>query len=109
MAAKNLRAKSVKRENAYEVWQRGSWTWYVLKHYQSTEAESKNPYARVFCLVTTPIVGDDGELGDVYLSEIKQNARMIEFRDMEGADAPAGSRVLIGLASDGKRGDVFVT
>lgn len=34
---KNTAAKTVKRENAYEVWQTpdGSWTWYVLKKWQA--------------------------------------------------------------------------
>lgn len=36
MTTKNLCAKTVKREDAYEVWESfdGSWTWYVLKKYQ---------------------------------------------------------------------------
>jgi hypothetical protein len=75
--AKNLCAKTVKKENAYEVWQAGSWTWYCLKKYQSPEAEAKNPYARWFCLVVTPIV-PRGELGDVYVKDIKDNAIKIK-------------------------------
>lgn len=77
---KNTCGKMVKRENAYEVWQSrdGSWTWYVLKKYQSPEAEAKNVYARWFCDVTSPIVGEGGEMGDVYVSEIKQNAIKIK-------------------------------
>jgi hypothetical protein len=104
---KNLRGKTVKRENAYEVWRRGSWTWYVLKHYQSTEAEEKNPYARVFCLVITPMTGELGDLGDTYLRDIKSAARLVGFRDMEGETAPAGSHVVVGLAPDGQLGDSF--
>ena len=34
------------------------------------------PYARWFCLVKTPIV-PEGELGDVYVSEIKSVATRI--------------------------------
>jgi hypothetical protein len=102
IVVKNLRGKTVKRENAYEVWSSrdGSWKWYVLKHYQSTEAEAKNPYARVFCLVTSPIVGEDGELGDTYLSEIKANAYEAIRRDpatgaivMERTLIPLGRQV----------------
>lgn len=72
---KNLCAKTVKRADAYEVWQSfdGSWTWHVLKKWQ---ANDDKPYARWFCDVVTPIC-PNGELGDVYVSEIKANARLI--------------------------------
>ena len=78
MAAKNLCAKTVKPEEAYEVWQSfdGSWTWYVLKKYQSPEKEATNQYARWFCKVVTPIV-PNGEFGDVYVSAITDNAHQI--------------------------------
>jgi hypothetical protein len=43
--AKNLCAKRVTPEEAYEVWQSfdGSWTYFVLKKYQSPEKEAINP------------------------------------------------------------------
>ena len=74
--SKNTQGKTVTRENAYEVWQTrdGSWTWYVLKKYQGPEAEAANEYARWFCLVTSPFVGESGELGDTYVSDVKANA-----------------------------------
>lgn len=74
---KNLQSKTVTRENAYEVWQAGDWTWYVLKKYQTPEKEASNPYARWFCDVVTPIV-PDGEKGDVYVHEIKEHAIRIK-------------------------------
>jgi hypothetical protein len=64
---KNLCAKTVKPENAYEVWQSGTWTWYVLKKWQ---ADDNKPFARWFCLVKTPFV-PEGELGDVYVKEVR--------------------------------------
>ena len=69
----NTQGKTVTRDKAYEVWQSGDWTWYVLKKYQSPEKEATNPYARWFCDVVTPIC-PDGEMGDVYVREIKSNA-----------------------------------
>lgn len=74
--------KTVTRESAYEVWQTpdGSWTWYVLKKYQSPEKEAQNPLARWFCLVTSPFVGEEGEMGDVYVIDIKGVARKITDR-----------------------------
>lgn len=76
---KNLCGKTVKRENAYEVWQTpdGSWTWYVLKKYQSDEKEATNEYARWFCEVVTPYT-PSGEFGDTYVRDIKGQARRID-------------------------------
>jgi hypothetical protein len=80
---KNLCAKTVKKEDAYEVWENvlpifdcpiGSWKWYVLKKWQ---IDDNKPYARYFCLVTSPIV-PEGEYGDVYVSEIKSVAKRIK-------------------------------
>jgi len=76
---KNLCAKTVKRDKAYEVWQShdGSWTWYVLKKWQTPEKEAENEYARWFCDVVTPMC-PDGEMGDVYVKEIKAQATKIK-------------------------------
>jgi len=73
---KNTQGKTVSRENAYEVWCHGSWTWYVRKKYQAPDKEASNPYARWFCDVVTPIC-PHGETGDVYVNEVKSNARRI--------------------------------
>jgi len=79
MPSKNPCAKTVKKQDAYEVWQslNGQWTWYVLKKYQTPEKESGNQYARWFCNVESPIV-PEGEYGDVYVSEIKAHAIRIK-------------------------------
>jgi hypothetical protein len=68
--AKNECAKMRPKENPYEVWQAGDWTWRVLKKYQSRENEALNPNARWFCLVITPMTGKYGDMGDVYIREI---------------------------------------
>lgn len=74
---KNECGKTVTKDKAYEVWSGGGWTWYVLKKYQAPDKEYENPYARWFCLVESPFV-PEGEMGDVYISEIKTNARRIK-------------------------------
>ena len=74
MYMKNLCSKTVTRDKAYEVWQAGSWTWYVLKKWQG---DDDKPYARWFCDVVTPIC-PDVEMGDVYVAEIKQHATRIK-------------------------------
>jgi hypothetical protein len=73
---KNKQAKTVKREDAYEVWQSkdGQWTWYVRKKHQF---DDNKPFARWFCDVVTPIC-PDGETGDVYVGDIKLNATKIK-------------------------------
>ncbi len=66
MSSKNPCAKTMKPEQAYEVWQSydGSWTYYVLKKYQSSEKEAQNPYARWYCRVTSPLTTERGDYGD---------------------------------------------
>ncbi len=77
--AKNPCARRVPPEQAYEVWQsfNGQWTYFVLKKYQSPEKEATNPYARWYCMVTSPIT-PKGEYGDVYIATVKQGTRQID-------------------------------
>lgn len=70
---KNECAKLRPKSQPYEVWQSGAWTWNVLKKWQADDAK---PYARWFCNVVTPMC-PDGEMGDVYVSTIKSQARRI--------------------------------
>lgn len=72
---KNLCAKTVKTEDAYEVWVLGDWEWRVLKKYQ---ADDNKEYARWFCAVKSPFTYDSYELGDVYASEVMSSARRIK-------------------------------
>jgi len=66
----------VKRDKAYEIWKSfdGTWTWYVLKKWQK---DDNKPNARWFCDVVTPIC-PNGEMGDVYVSEIKSQAKKVK-------------------------------
>lgn len=66
---KNLQAKTVSRQNAYEVWTSAyGFVWYVRKKWQ---VDDDKPFARWFCDVTSPMC-PEGETGDVYVSEIKK-------------------------------------
>lgn len=69
-------SKRLKENRPIEVWETpdGSWRWEVYKKYQKPEKEAKNPFARWFCKVKSPFV-PQGELGDVYVKEIKSVAR----------------------------------
>ena len=70
--AKNECAKMRPKDKPYEVWKAGDWTWNVLKKWQTPEKEKGNPFARWFCNVVTPMTGDQGEMGDVYVHEIME-------------------------------------
>ena len=74
---KNPCAKTMTPQTAYEVWSNGNWTYYVLKKYQSPEKEGKNPYARWYCMVQSPIA-PKGEYGDVYVANVKQGTHQID-------------------------------
>ncbi len=67
---KNLCLKTRPRNNPYETWVAGSWTWLVLKKYQ---ADDRKAGARWFCFVTSPFC-PDGELGDCYAADIMGEA-----------------------------------
>ena len=78
MAVKNPCSKTVEPKQAYEVWQvenhptyGGTWTWYVLKKYQTPEREKANLSARWFCYVTSPY-SPHGDWGDTYITTIKE-------------------------------------
>ena len=69
-------------DKPYEIWKSkdGTWTWKVLKKWQINDDK---PYARWFCAVTSPFTSGDGDLGDVYVSEIKDNATKV-WSETEG-------------------------
>ena len=78
-------SKRLNESRPIEVWSTpdGSWKWEVYKKYQKPANESKNPYARWFCKVKSPFT-PQGELGDVYVKDIKSHARMV-FKEKEVA------------------------
>jgi hypothetical protein len=70
-----LHRKLTTADRPHEVWighgRSAGWTWKVLKKYSLKE----NPFDRWFCHVSSPML-PEGELGDVYVSEIKSNANL---------------------------------
>lgn len=69
--AKNPYGKTVTKDKAHAVYRQGTWTWYVLKTYQTPENAAKNNNATAFCLVVTPYTGPHGDMGDTYLNDIE--------------------------------------
>jgi hypothetical protein len=67
---KNLCAKRMTPETAYEVWQNGTFTYWVLKKYQAPEQEAKNLHARWYCAVVSPFTEKTFQYGDTYVREI---------------------------------------
>lgn len=72
---KNQFNKERKPNNPYEIWGNSpvlpGWEWHVLKKWS---ADDNKPHGRWFCLVKSPIV-PEGEIGDVYVSDIKIDAQ----------------------------------
>lgn len=91
--AKNRMLKEVKDGAPYAVFQSlDGWTWNVLKVWQ---ADSTKPYARWLCKVVTPM-SPTGDWGDVYVSDIVQNARLTDWNhDLLGDDYDAALRELL--------------
>lgn len=87
MVERNLK-KMTKVNDPHEIYHSPllpDWEWRVLQHYQKPENEAKNPQARVFCAVKSPMTFDSYDLGDVYLHEMvnEMGCRKIEFNKEE--------------------------
>jgi hypothetical protein len=72
-------SKRIRERKPIEVWEShdGTWRWEVYQKYQKPENEAKNPYARWFCRVTSPFTSSTGDIGDVYVKDIKAYARQV--------------------------------
>lgn len=80
---KNEKGKTRKVNDPYETYQAGDWEWRVLKHYQAPNAEKRNPYARVFCAVKSPMTHGSYDMGDTYLRDIQRSAVLVEVHNRE--------------------------
>lgn len=63
-------AKARKVEDPYFILTTGDWTWKVLKLWKSPDATLKDPYARAFCVVTSPMNTENGDMGDCYARDV---------------------------------------
>jgi hypothetical protein len=81
---KNLCAKTRPIDKPYAVYTScllPEWEWRVLKKYQAPEAEAKNPYARWYCAVKSPMTYGSWEYGDTYVKDILQDAKAVCVRE----------------------------
>jgi hypothetical protein len=70
----------------YEDLRLPGWTWYVLKVNQAPGSK-KGKFSSAFCLVTSPMTGGSGDLGDTYLSDIGGTL-------IKGVDIKAGAPIV---------------
>ena len=77
----NLWSKSRPKENPYLTIKNGSWTYFVLKAYQTRAKERTNPYARWFCAVSSPYTFGGYDMGDTYIKDIPVDAIAAEILD----------------------------
>lgn len=61
--------------------ERIGWTWKVLKVYAMAKSDKKNPYARWMVAVSSPNTFGGVDMGDNYIREIINNARLVECTD----------------------------
>ena len=70
--------RQVKPKDAYEVWQAGEFTYWVLRKYKSPEAEAKDPFATWYCAVKSPATDGSFEFGDCYVADIKNGGVLVD-------------------------------
>jgi hypothetical protein len=73
----------IKQNKPLEIYENKSegWKWLVWKHYQKPELEAKNPYARVFCSVSSPFTYGGVDMGDTYISDIRRGGGILTFKE----------------------------
>lgn len=77
---------------------RSGFTWRVLKTYQTFTNEKKNPYARWFCAVTSPMTMGTTDMGDCYVRDILSTKPKLvscteEFAESYGIPQPSVEHV----------------
>lgn len=72
--------RTLDKDHPYAVFQSGDWTWQV---YKSWQVHDDKPYARWFCRVVTPMTGELGDLGDVYVTDVIRYGQLVEVDGRE--------------------------
>ena len=84
---KNTFGKTRSQDKPYATYANTSgFVWKVLKTYQHSSSEAKDPYARWFVAATSPMMyNEEYEMGDTYVREIIQYGELVdadpEWRD----------------------------
>ena len=69
--------KTRKTMDPYAIYQRGDWTWHVLKTYKHPEKEAGDMYARWFVAAKSPMTYGDFDMGDTYATEITNIGNLV--------------------------------
>ena len=70
-------------QNPYAIFRDAhGWEWRVLKAYKSAKSEAKDPYARWFCAVSSPMTHGGYDWGDVYVKDVVSKAKL-EYASQE--------------------------
>ena len=69
--------KTRKTMDPYAIYQRGDWTWHVLKTYKHPDAEVGDMYARWFIAAKSPMTYGSFEMGDTYATDIVNTGNLV--------------------------------
>jgi len=79
---KNPFGKTVDIESPYAIYTGPKgFEWRILKTYQTTKNEKKNPYARWFVAAKSEMTGGAWEYGDTYVKDILNYGILISYVD----------------------------
>lgn len=96
--AKNPAGKARKSDKPYLTIEGFGWTWKVLKFWQ---ADGRKPYARAFCDVSSPMTFGGSDMGDTYVSDLRDAFRMgATVTQMDGITVEEAVE-LLGVQLDG--------
>ncbi len=109
--ATNPCRKKVEPQHAYEVWASADekWKWFVLKKYTSPESEAKDPYARYYCAVQSPMTNGRFEYGDVYVQTVKNGNHMIANPLVSSTEQEREQTLIVQAVTDEVREHFTVT
>ena len=83
--ARTKQGKTRDINQPYEVYvnRQSGWEWRVLKKYKAPEAEAEDRYARWLCAVKSPMTFNGYDLGDSYVTDIRQYGELA-YRENPG-------------------------
>jgi hypothetical protein len=81
MKSKNIWARTRPLDKPYATIVQGTWTWKVLKAWQTRKGEKLNRYARWFCAVYSPWTQGSYDLGDTYVRDVPHTEELQNILD----------------------------
>jgi hypothetical protein len=72
----NKLSKTRPVDKPYAIYEANGIKWHILKTYKQASSEAKDPYARWFTVGYSDATGPRGDMGDMYIKEIKHYGRL---------------------------------